>query len=301
MQVAAARVDVGSATRRGRTYVALAALAWSSAGVLQRGLTVDVTTQVAGRAFFAVLALLGYVAVVERGRLLRGFLAIGRDGLAVAVLMAISSGCFIVALNHTTVANVLVLQALSPLIAAALGVVMLHEPVSRQTMAAIGLAVVGVAVMVGSPGHASALGEGLAFLMSLSFAAAIVLIRRGRSVSMAPATCLSQALLLVFFAPFSEPAQVGSHDLLLLVLLGLGQIGIALIFLILGARLIPAGEVALISLLEVVLGPLWVWLARSERPSTATLVGGAIVLLGVLLQIRRRGDAREASALEYPL
>jgi drug/metabolite transporter (DMT)-like permease len=241
------------------------------------------------------------VAVVERGRPLRGFLAIGRDGLAVAVLMAISSGCFIVALNHTTVANVLVLQALSPLIAAALGVIVLHEPVSRRTMVAIGFAIVGVAVMVGSPGHANALGEGLAFLMSLSFAAAIVLIRRGRSVSMAPATCLSQALLLVSFAPFSEPAQIGSHDLMLLFLLGFGQIGLALIFLMIGTRLIPASEVALISLVEVVLGPLWVWLARSERPSTATLVGGAIVLLGVLLQIRRRGDAREASALEYPL
>jgi drug/metabolite transporter (DMT)-like permease len=301
MQVAAARVDPGSAARRGRAYLALAALGWSTAGVLQRGLTVDPATQVAGRALFAALTLLAYVAVVERGRPLRGFLAIGRDGLAIAVLMAISSGCFIVALNHTTVANVLVLQALSPLIAAALGVVMLHEPVSRQTMAAIGLAVVGVAVMVGSPGHANALGEGLAFLMSLSFAAAIVLIRRGRSVSMAPATCLSQALLLVSFAPFSEPAQIGRHDLILLVLLGCGQIGLALIFLMIGARLIPASEVALISLLEVVLGPFWVWLARSERPSTATLVGGAIVLLGVLVQIRRRGDSRAESALEYPL
>jgi len=301
MQVAAARVEAGSATRRGRTYVTLAALAWSSAGVLQRGLTVDSSTQVAGRAFFALLTLLAYIAVIERGRRLRGFRAIGRDGLAIAVLLAVSSGCFIVALNHTTVANVLVLQALAPLIAAALGTIMLHEPVSRRTMAAIGLALVGVIVMVGAPGHASAFGEGLAFLMSLSFAVAIVLTRRGRSVSMAPATCLSQALLLVSFAPFSDPAQVGGHDLSLLFMMGFGQIGLAFIFFTIGARLIPASEVALISLLEVVLGPVWVWVARSERPSTATLVGGAIVLFGVLLQIRRRSDARETTALEYPL
>jgi drug/metabolite transporter (DMT)-like permease len=87
----------------------------------------------------------------------------------------------------------------------------------------------------------------------------------------------------------------------LLFLLGFGQIGLALIFLMIGARLIPAGEVALISLLEVVLGPIWVWLARSERPSTATIVGGAIVLLGVLVQIRPTATAAEESALEYPL
>jgi drug/metabolite transporter (DMT)-like permease len=301
MQVAAAGVDAGGATRRGRTYVALAALAWSSAGVLQRGLSVDVATQVAGRAFFAVLALLAYVIAVERGRPLRGFLAIGRDGLAIAGLMAVSSGSFIVALNHTSVANVLVLQAISPLIAAALGALVLHERISRRTLVAMGLALLGVGVMVGSPGHADALGEGLALLMSLSFAAAIVLIRRSRSVSMAPATCLSQALLLVCFAPFAQPGQVGGHDLVLLFLLGFGQIGLALIFLMIGARLIPAGEVALISLLEVVLGPIWVWLAWSERPSTATLVGGAIVLLGVLVQIRPTADAPEEAALEYPL
>ena len=84
-------------------------------------------------------------------------------------------------------------------------------------------------------------------------------------------------------------------------MLGFGQIGLAFIFFTIGARLIPASEVALISLLEVVLGPVWVWVARSERPSTATLVGGAIVLFGVLLQIRRRSDARETTALEYPL
>jgi drug/metabolite transporter (DMT)-like permease len=300
MQVVAAGVDAGSATRRGRTYVALAALAWSSAGVLQRGLSVDSATQVAGRAVFAVLTLLVYVTVAERGRPLRGFRAIGRDGLAIAPLMAISSASFIIALNHTSVANVLVMQALAPIIAAVLGAFVLHEHVTRRTLAAMGLALIGVAVMVGGPG-ASALGIGLGFVMSLSFAIVIVLTRRNRHVSMAPATCLSQLLLILCFAPFASAAQIGRHDLALLFLLGFGQIGIALIFLTTGARLIPAGEVALISLLEVVLGPVWVWAARGEKPSTATFVGGAIVLSGVLLQIRPTADAPEETALEYPL
>jgi drug/metabolite transporter (DMT)-like permease len=299
MQVAVAEADAASATRRGRAYMVLAALAWSSAGVLQRGLAVGISTQVSGRALFAVLGLLAYVTVVERGRPLRGFAATGRDGLAIAVLMAISSGSFIVALNHTTVANVLVMQALSPIMAAALGGVVLRERVGRRTILAMALAVLGVAVMVGSPGHPDALGEGLAFLMSLSFAVTIVLARRGRHVSMAPATCLSQALLLVAFAPFARPGQVGGHDLLLLCLLGFGQIGLGLVFLTIGARLIPAGEVALISLLEVVLGPLWVWLVRSERPSTATIAGGAVVLTAVLLQIASSA-ADEKSVLEFP-
>jgi drug/metabolite transporter (DMT)-like permease len=126
--------------------------------------------------------------------------------------------------------------------------------------------------------------------MSLSFAVAIVITRHRRDVSMAPATCLSQLLLLVVAAPFADPSSIDRHDLAYLVLLGAVQMGLGLALFTVGARLIAAAEVALITLLEVVLGPLWVWLAFGETPDTATLVGGAIVVLAVVIQIS--GDVR---------
>ena len=184
--------------------------------MLQRALTLDTPTQLAGRAVFAVLGLVLYVAVAERGDLVRGFRAIGRDGLAIAVLIAVASASFITALNHTTVANVLFMQALGPLLASALAWVALREAVSRRTVVAMGLAVVGVGAMVGGPGSVDAIGQSLAFVMALSFAATIVLARRSRHVSMAPATCLAQALLLVAFAPFSDVGAVGGRDVVLL-------------------------------------------------------------------------------------
>jgi drug/metabolite transporter (DMT)-like permease len=101
---------------------------------------------------------------------------------------------------------------------------------------------------------------------------------------MAPALCLSQVLVLAAVGPFAHPATVGTNDLLLMVVLGVGQMGLGLAFLAMGARLIPAAEVALITLLEIALGPLWVWLALSERPSTTTLLGGAVVVAAVVLQ-----------------
>ncbi|MFL5755102.1 MAG: hypothetical protein ACJ77N_02280, partial [Chloroflexota bacterium] len=151
----------------------MAAVAWSTAGILQRELSVGLATQLAGRALFAVLAILAYVTVAERGALVRAFRATGRGGLAIAALMAISSGSFITALNHSSVANVLFMQAIAPILAA---------------------------------------------------------------------------------APFANPGSVGLRDLGLLVALGVGQIGLGLVLLAIGARLIPAAEVALISLLEIVLG-----------------------------------------------
>ena len=285
MTTATTTLDLAGQHRRGRLYVALAAVAWSTAGLFQRELSAGVGTQLAGRAFFAVLGLLAFVAIAERGALLRAFRAIGHSGLVVAALMAVSSGAFIVALNHTTVANVLFMQALAPVLAAALGT-FVGEPVARRTWVAMTVAVLGVGLMVGGPDHPSLAGVSVSLLMSVSFAAVIVITRHRREVSMAPATCLSQLLVLLFAAPFAHPGEVGGRDLALLAGLGITQIGLGLIFLSLGARLIPAAEVALITLLEIVLGPLWVWIALSEQPGAATLTGGAIVLAAVLIQVR---------------
>ena len=285
MTSATATLDFAGQRRRGRIYVALAALAWSTAGLFQRELTMSIGTQLAGRAFFAVLGLFAYVAIAEHGAVVRAFRAIGRAGLFVAVLLAASSGAFIVALNYTTVANVLFMQALAPVLAAVLGT-FVGEPVERRTWFAMAIALVGVGLMVGGPDHPSALGLSISFFMSVTFAGVIVVTRHRRDVSMAPATCLSQLLVFVFAAPFADFAEIGSQDLLLLAALGIGQIGLGLIFLTLGARLIPAAEVALITLLEIVLGPLWVWVFLSEQPAAATLLGGAVVLTAVLIQVR---------------
>jgi drug/metabolite transporter (DMT)-like permease len=276
--------DDVNAHRRGQLFVALAALAWSTAGLLQRALSIDTTTQLAGRALFAFLALLGFVAVFNRGRTVQAFRTMGRAGLAVAGCMAVASASFIVALNHANVANVLFMQAVAPVLAALLAWIALRESVSGRTALSMGIALLGVTLMVGGAGSGGVVGVGASFLMTLAFAATIVITRHRREVSMAPAICLSQLLVFVGFAPLADMGSVTGPDLGLLVLLGVGQMGLGLAFLTIGARLIPAAEAALITLLEVVLGPLWVWIAYGEKPGAATLLGGAVVVGAVILQ-----------------
>jgi len=286
--------------RRGQIYVALAAVAWSTAGVLQRQLTLDTSTQVLGRALFAAAALLAYVAVVDRGRVLQAFRSVGLAGIAVALCVATASGSFIAALNHTSVARVLFILAVSPVLGALLARVTLGEPISRRTVLAMGLAVVGVTVMLGAPGEGSVAGDGLAFLAALSFAVMVVITRWRHDVSMAPATCLSQVILVAAFLPFASPGEIGGDDVFWLAALGIGQIGLGFALLTVGARLIPAAQVGLITLLEVVLGPLWVWLALDERPSTLTLVGGAIVIGAIVTQTRAAPPPEPAEEPAFP-
>ena len=287
-------LGVRGVRRRGQVYVALAALAWSSAGLLQRELSVGTATQIAGRALFAALALFAFVAFSERGGVVRAFMSVGWAEVAVALCTAVASASFIVALNHTTVANVLFMQAVAPIVAALIAWAGLHEGVSRRSGAAMAVALAGVGVMVGGPGGAHGLGLALSVVMTVCFALSVVITRHRRDISMGPAVCLSQVLVVVGAAPFADPGTIGARDLGLIVALGVGQVGLGLAFLTIGARLIPAAEVALITLLEVALGPLWVWWALSERPSTSTLAGGTVVAAAVVLQAR--GEAREPAA-----
>jgi len=272
--------------RRGQIYVALAAVAWSTAGVLQRQLTLDTSTQVVGRAAFAGAALLGYVAVVERGRVVGAFRSVGLAGVAVALCVATASGSFIAALNHTSVARVLFILAVAPVLAALLARMALGEPITRRTVVAMALALAGVTLMLGAPGEGSLAGDGLSFVAAVAFALMIVITRWRHDVSMAPAMCLAQAIQVAAFLPFASPGEIGGDDVVWLAALGIGQIGLGFALPTVGARLIPAAQVGLITLLEVVLGPVWVWLALDERPSTLTLVGGAIVIVGIVIQTR---------------
>ena len=257
---------------------------WSLAGILQRQLHMSLASQLAGRAMFAFLALFVFIAVAERGQVIRAFRAIGRAGLAIAALMAISSGSFITALNDTSVADVMVIQALAPLAAALLGL-LVGERVRPRTWVAMGVALAGFAVIAGAPTRPGLAGMTFSLLAMLCYSATIVVARHKSEVSMAPATCLSQVLVFACLAPFAHVTEMGGSNLGYLALMGVVQMGLALFFLSMGARLIPSADVALIALLENILGPLWVWLAGLERPSAAAIVGGVIVIGAVVLQI----------------
>ena len=297
---AVASIEAGTLRRRGQLFVALAAVAWSTAGVLQRELSVDTATQLAGRAVFAGIALAGFVFLSKRRATVAAFRTMGIAGVSVAALTAVASGCFIIALNHATVANVLFVQAVAPVAAALIAWFALGESVSRRAVVAMAVAIAGVGLMVGGPGSGGAVGVGASIVMTLAFAISIVVTRHRRDVSMAPAICVSQVLVLLGAAPFAHPGEITWRDLLFLVVIGVGQMGLGLAFLTIGARLLPAAEVALITLLEVVLGPLWVWLSISEQPAATTIVGGAIVIFAVLLQTTQGVPARALRAATAP-
>jgi drug/metabolite transporter (DMT)-like permease len=264
--------------------IAFAAVGWSTAGLLQRHLSVDTATQIAGRALAAFIVLSVVLLITERGTVVRSVIGIGRSGVAMAACMAAASGLFIFALNHSSVANVLFIQALAPVIAVVLAWLFLHEHPTSRTWVATAVALTGVAVMVGGPGRGSVIGLVAAGLMTIGFSVTIVIARHRREISMLPALALAQLMLVVAVGWKADIGSIGAADFGYLALIGTVQMAMSQMCFAAGARLISAAEVALLTLLEVVLGPLWVWLFLHERPAALTLAGGAIVLAAVAYQ-----------------
>lgn len=286
--------------REGQLAIALAATAWSTAGLAQRQLDATPVTQVAGRAAFAAVALFALVLVTERSRTLRAFAEMGRWGIAMTLFLGLSSGVFLLSLNYTSVANVLFMQAAAPMMAALLGWLLLRERIDGRTWVSLVLAGAGVVLMAAGSVESGAAAILLPLLMTAAFAAVIVIARHRREVSMMPATCASQVLVVAVCLPFVRPASVGDGDWLVLAALGVGQMGVGLALLTVGARLIPPAQVAVISLLEIVLGPLWVWLAYDERPGAATVAGGAVVVAAVVVQAWRPGPPERVRRARTP-
>ena len=284
---------------RGTLMVASAAICWSSGGLLQRLISADAWTTIFWRSLFAAVFLFGFVLWRDRGRGLAPFKDAGWAGIAVGFCFGAGSTLYVLSLSLTKVANTLIVLSTSPFMAALLGWIVLGEPVRWRTWMAIAAAIGGIGLMVASSAAAgNVLGDLLAFGPPLMVASATVLIRRGRTVRMAPAAVLAGLFAMLFTLPFARPTEISAPDVPLLILFGAGQLGIGLILFITGARWIPAAETSLIALLEVILAPLWVWLFLNEEPSAAALTGGGVVL--VALGAHALLDARDARSVNAP-
>lgn len=275
--------------RRGAWLVFGSAAVWSFGGALARSLEVsDSWVVVFWRSFFAASFLLGFM-LWRHG--LKGtrelFLAMGLPGIGVSLCFATASASFVVSLAYTTVANVLLMQAGVPLIAALMSFLLFRERVSAATWLAIVAVIAGVAIMVSASlnGKVSPIGDGLALLIALAFASATVITRRHANVAMMPAVCLGTVLAACVAASLVKGLSVSPRDAALLFLFGALNLGLGLALFVSGVRLLPSALAALIGIAEPVLGPIWVWLVHGEVPGARTLLGGAVVFIALVMHL----------------
>lgn len=270
-------------SRRGAWLIAAATVCWSSGGIIVRLVEADGWTIVFWRAVFLALSITTWL-FVRYGRAFMGpICAMGQAGIVSGLLLAASFIFYILAITHTTVANTLVLMSASPLVAAVLGRFVLGEPLTWQTLAAIVLALAGILTMV-TDGLAGGglVGNLCALVVAVCFGSNIVVMRAQPQVDMVPATLVGGIFALLIALPLAAPFSVTRLDFALLALMGSVQLGLGLFLFVIGARHLPSAEVGLLTLLEMVLAPIWVWVGVGETPAFLTFVGGFLILLALV-------------------
>jgi len=260
---------------------------WSLAGVLTRSIEGAGAFEIAfWRSAFAALFVAVALAALQGAGAWRALRAAGVVCLVSGALWAIMFTAFIVALTMTTTANVLLVNSIGAFLTALLAWFVLREPVPARTWAAIALATAGMAVMFGGGLQA---GEGrqlTGMLLALSIPVAgainiIVLRHAAARIDLMPAVLLGALFTMAATLPLAMPFTATPRDFAVLAVLGVFQLGLPCMLLVFVSRTLRAPEMALLGLLEVVLGPLWAWLGADEVPAVATLAGGAIIIAAV--------------------
>jgi drug/metabolite transporter (DMT)-like permease len=258
---------------------------WSTAGVVTRASSV---TNGWEAAFWRSLFLCAVVAVLviaqHRGGAARSLLAMGWPGFVSSLAWAAMLTCFMLALSLTTVANALLMFGVLPFFAAIAGRLFLGERVAPHTWLAIAGAAAGIGVMFHDSLRAgNVAGSLIALVVPLAAAANTVAVKLGRGrVDLVPALLAGAAISVLIAWPLAGPFSATPRDLALYGGLAVFQLALPCVLLVrVVLPRLSAAEIGLLSLLEIVLGPLWVWLALGEEPGGTIVTGGLVVLAAV--------------------
>jgi drug/metabolite transporter (DMT)-like permease len=272
---------------KGVLLVVLAGLLWSFMGLAIRHIDTAGTWAILfWRSVGMVPVLMAFIAWRSGGHPLDRLRRVGFAGVLGGFGLVFAFAGAIYALQATTVANAVFLFAASPFMAALLGWIVLKEPVRPATWAAIAVAGVGMFVMVrdGLAGGETA-GNFAAVLSAFGFAAFTLTLRWGKLEDMMPAVVLggvfSMAVAAIVLGVRGEGLAVPVKDIVISVAMGAGILATGMALYTLGSQVVPAAELTLLSMVEVLLAPVWVWLILGEAASAGTFLGGGILLLAI--------------------
>ncbi len=261
---------------------------WSSAGVLSRLLESARGFEVSfWRSFFAALFVAIALSFQHKSKALTKLTSLGVYGAFSGLMWGAMFSCFMLAITMTTVANALIVESLAPLLTAIFAWIFLREKIPTRTWLAIFVACIGMVWMFidgfSKLDSRGLIGVILATCVPIAASTNVIILKKGgQDVDLIPAVFVGGALSAGMMLPLALPLTASLHDILILAVLGVFQLGLPCLLMVHAVKGLSAPEISLLSLLEVLLGPLWVWLAVGEVPASATLVGGAVVLAALI-------------------
>ena len=240
------------------------------------------------RQFFFSITVALYLLITYKKNFFKSFYNSGLPGFIGGLILGIGFAAYIFSMYTTTVANTNFIITTETIFLAAFGYFFLKEKINLITFISIILGMSGVLIILGSSlsiqSSEQFLGNIVAFIMPISFAVLVIIIRKYPKVDMVPAQFTAGIFAAIIGFLIAGQLSISIHDLFLALLAGFFQIGFGFILITVGSQTTPAAIVGVLMLTESVFGPLWAWLFIKEVPPTAVLIGGAIIVFSILFQ-----------------
>jgi len=237
------------------------------------------------RSFFFIIALIIFLSLTYKNKVIKVIKDSGAPGILGGFVMSFSFVAFIIAMNNTSVANVVFIISTQTMFLAIFGFFYLKEKVSLIGSSSIFLAMSGILIMVGdSISTGSLFGNIVALVIPINFAIYVMIIRKNSNLDMVPAMLYSGIFSLIYGAILSKSFEFTSHDLFMGFLLGVPQLALGFICITIGSRTTASATVGLLMLMETLCGPLWVWLFLNEVPPISVFIGGAVIISAIILK-----------------
>ncbi len=237
--------------------------------------------------FFGILVII-YLLFTYKKNFFKSFYISGLPGIIGGLFLSIGFAAYVFAMYTTTVANTNFIITTETIFLAILGFFFLKEKIDLVTLASIILGMSGVLIILGSSlsiqSNEQFLGNIVAFIMLISFAVLVVIVRKYPKVDMVPAQFTAGIVAAAIGFYFAGQLSISYHDLFLAFLAGFFQIGFGFILITIGSQTTPAAVVGVLMLTESVFGPLWAWLFINEQPPVSVLIGGSIIVFSILFQ-----------------
>ena len=239
------------------------------------------------QAFFSIIVAL-YLLIVFKKNFFKSFHTSGLPGLIAGVFLGVGFSAYVFAMYYTTVANTLFIISTETIFLALFGYIFLKERIGLITLISIVLGMSGVLLIIGSSLSVQSsdqfFGNIVAFIMPISFAVLIVIVRKYPKVDMVPSQFIAGIFAALIGYLVAGKLSISPHDLFLGFLAGTFQIGFGFIMITIGSRTTPAAVVGILMLTEAVFGPIWAWMFINEVPPISVIIGGCIIISAILFE-----------------
>tara|TARA_B100001248_G_C27382928_1_gene458049 strand:+ start:733 stop:1596 length:864 start_codon:yes stop_codon:yes gene_type:complete len=237
------------------------------------------------RSFFFLFGLIIFLLIIYKNNTIKVIRKSGMPALLGGFVLSFSFISFVVAMSNTTVANVVFIISTQTMFLAIFGFFYLKEKVSLIGSLSIFLAMSGILIMIGdSISSGSLFGNLVALAIPINFAILVMIIRKYKNLDMVPAVFYSGIFSCLYGLILSESLNFANHDIFMGFLLGIPQLALGFICITIGSRTTPSATIGLLMLSETLFAPIWVWIFLNEIPPFSVFIGGAVIILAIILK-----------------